>query len=200
MRAEPARLVFICVFLPRELREAAGPLDERFTGYGFEDDDYSRRVLRAGYPLSVFDGCVVEHGELPSSFRKRPDHQALWARNDALFRAKWAAADQDGLPPPHHLRPWSVRISLARDVLPAAALDRPRLWSVALHDAAGAELLRQDAGRAELARLLAAGGPVVIERQFHAVRQPAAWTVWFADAAGRWLHQLSGAVDASCTA
>jgi len=67
---------FVCVYIPRRVLDCVGPLDERFTGeiagekvYGGEDDDYCYRIRKAGYKLGVFNGCVVDHGTLPSTFR-----------------------------------------------------------------------------------------------------------------------------------
>lgn len=76
-------MVFIAVYLRREvltrLQSTPGGvgdvhsetwwLDQRFVGYGYDDDDMCERVRQLGLNLGVFDGCVVEHGTLPSSFR-----------------------------------------------------------------------------------------------------------------------------------
>ncbi len=89
-RPEPRLLAFVCVYLPWEVYQQVGPLDERFTGYGWEDNDYCARVLAAGLRLGVWDGCVVDHdGALPSTFRTRPDLLALFEQNRRLYRAKW---------------------------------------------------------------------------------------------------------------
>ncbi|MCX7792205.1 MAG: glycosyltransferase, partial [Chloroflexaceae bacterium] len=61
LRPEPTTLAFVCVYLPRRVLTTLGPLDERFTGYGYEDNDYCARARAAGYQLAIFDGCVVEH-------------------------------------------------------------------------------------------------------------------------------------------
>lgn len=60
---------FICVYIPRSTIDRVGLLDERFTDYGGEDDDYCYRVRKAGLKIGVYDGCVVDHGTLPSTFR-----------------------------------------------------------------------------------------------------------------------------------
>lgn len=60
---------FICVFIPRSTINSVGLLDERFTCYGGDDDDYCYRVRRAGHRLGVFDRCVVDHRSLRSTFR-----------------------------------------------------------------------------------------------------------------------------------
>lgn len=78
----PYSLSFVCVLIRRIVFDGSGPLDERFTGeidgemvYGGEDDDYCYRVRRAGMKIGVFDGCVVDHSKLTSTFR--PDGRGL---------------------------------------------------------------------------------------------------------------------------
>lgn len=56
------RLAFVCVYIKRCVLDEVGPLDERFFGYGGDDDDYCARVQRAGYLLGVTPEVVVRHG------------------------------------------------------------------------------------------------------------------------------------------
>ena len=73
----PAKAVpFVCVYIPRRVIDYVGLLDERFTGecggaevYGGEDDDYCYRVREMGFRIGVYNGCVVDHGALTSTFR-----------------------------------------------------------------------------------------------------------------------------------
>lgn len=89
-RLEQRALAFVCVCIPRNRFEQIGPLDERFVGYGFEDNDYCARVLAANLQLGIWDGCVVDHsGELPSTFRTRQDLSSLFRQNQRLFIEKW---------------------------------------------------------------------------------------------------------------
>ncbi|MCU1349049.1 MAG: hypothetical protein JWO56_2079 [Acidobacteria bacterium] len=90
LRIETAeRLCFVCVYLPRTVLAQTGGLEESFTGYGYEDTDYSLRVLMEGLQLAVYDGCVVDHsGVLPSTFRTRPDFVELDERNERLYRER----------------------------------------------------------------------------------------------------------------
>jgi GT2 family glycosyltransferase len=89
-RLETGTLAFVCVYIPKAVYEQLGPLDERFKGYGFEDNDYCARVLAAGLQLGIWDGCVVDHsGKLPSTFRTRPEVWTLFQQNRRLFREKW---------------------------------------------------------------------------------------------------------------
>ena len=88
---EKRALAFVCVYLTRRLITALGPLDERFVGYGFEDNDYCTRALQGGFALGIWDGCEVDHrGHLPSTFRSNPKHVAGLRQNRILYRNKWS--------------------------------------------------------------------------------------------------------------
>jgi GT2 family glycosyltransferase len=90
LRLETRRLAFVCVYIPQRVYNRIGSLDERFTGYGFEDNDYCTRVVASGLQLGIWDGCVVDHsGELPSTFRTRSDVWDLFQHNRRVFREKW---------------------------------------------------------------------------------------------------------------
>lgn len=99
-------LVFVCVYLRREILHSLESnllgggnggryntrqwLDERFIGYGFDDDDMCERVRRLGLKLGIFDGCVVEHGVLESSYRGHGGMTTTDLRpNRELFKEKW---------------------------------------------------------------------------------------------------------------
>jgi len=69
VRSEPRTLAFICVCIPRATWETVGPLDEGFGDYGWEDNDYCKRVRDAGLGLFITEACLVEHGRLESTFR-----------------------------------------------------------------------------------------------------------------------------------
>lgn len=86
-------IAFVCVYIPRRIIKAVGLLDQRFDGYGFEDFDYCRRVREAGYDIAVFDGCVMGHQELPSSYRTRPDIRELMEHSRRIYQDKWNAAE-----------------------------------------------------------------------------------------------------------
>ena len=87
---------------------------------------------------------------------------------------------------------WRVQIVLALDALPESALANPKLWYVGFHDAAGAEIYREDLDTAELRQLVAVcHGRIVITRRFHSGRRPTSWTVWPVDSSGEWLAKLT---------
>ncbi len=86
---EKGPLAFICVFIPWSTSVSVGPLDERFVGYGSEDVDYCDRVRAEGLTTGIFGGCVVKHGLGPSTYRTKPDIDALTRHNRLLLRDKF---------------------------------------------------------------------------------------------------------------
>jgi GT2 family glycosyltransferase len=89
VRHESRTLCFVCVYIPREVLDLVGPLDERFVDYGLDDDDYSLRVRRHGYSLGVFDGCYCDHHSLTSSYRGKPEAGGDFKPNLRRFIEKW---------------------------------------------------------------------------------------------------------------
>ena len=93
MTISSMRLVFACVYLKRTVLDAVGPLDERFTAYGGEDDDYSLRIQKAGYSLAVTPEVQVRHGfgkgVGTSSYGREPNQPALAERARDIFQTKW---------------------------------------------------------------------------------------------------------------
>ena len=85
-------LAFVAVYLPRAVLRQVGTLDERFVDYGFEDNDFCRRALGAGFGLRILDACLVEHGREVSSYRSRPEHRAQLRANQRRFAEKWRNA------------------------------------------------------------------------------------------------------------
>lgn len=93
---EASIVAFVCVLIPRKTLDLIGTLDERFTGYGWDDVDYCRRVRNAGLKVGVFDGCYVDHGTLTSTFRgAAPGNSAPGdiAPGRKIYAAKWGDVD-----------------------------------------------------------------------------------------------------------
>lgn len=90
-RMDSRTLAFIAVYLPKDVLARVGLLDERFTGYGFEDNDYCLRVRQAGLSTAIYDGCVVEHNskENKSTYRVKAEIGMLLEQNKKLFNEKW---------------------------------------------------------------------------------------------------------------
>lgn len=93
LREEPRMVCFVCIFIPRRSIESVGLLDERFTGYGCDDDDYCLRVRKAGLKIGIFDGCFVDHTTLVSTFRGRALSGGDYRPNLKIFADKWGAPE-----------------------------------------------------------------------------------------------------------
>jgi len=99
IRLETNPLAFVAVFIPRHVYERLGPLDERFVGYGWEDNDYCARARTAGLACAVADACVVDHsGTLPSTFRTRTDVVDRYEINRRLYERKATMTDRATTP------------------------------------------------------------------------------------------------------
>lgn len=91
LREEPRVACFVAVYIPRSTIDAVGLMDERFTAYGFDDDDYCLRVRRAGLKIGIHDGCYVDHGSLTSTYRGNPDAPANLHDGLKIFVDKWGS-------------------------------------------------------------------------------------------------------------
>jgi GT2 family glycosyltransferase len=89
LRDEPRAVAFVCVLIPRRTIERVGLLDEDFTAYGWEDNDYCRRVRHAGLKIGIFDGCYVDHGSLQSTFRGDPRSAGDIRAGAEIYKSKW---------------------------------------------------------------------------------------------------------------
>lgn len=87
LRDEPRMVCFICAYIPRSTINTVGLLDERYVGYGIEDDDFCFSVREAGLKLGVYDFCYVDHSTLRSSYRS--GGHADFQPNLKLFIEKW---------------------------------------------------------------------------------------------------------------
>jgi GT2 family glycosyltransferase len=86
MRYEEDFLCFVCVLILRSTIEKIGLMDERFVGYGFDDNAYCRRARKAGITLGTYFGCVIEHQSLPSVYRTRPDIGRISEENSKIYK------------------------------------------------------------------------------------------------------------------
>lgn len=81
---------FFCAVIPRRIWEDLGPMDEGFETAFFEDDDYSRRILQAGYHLACAEDVFIHHhlsATVDSLGKER--REELFQRNLARFEEKW---------------------------------------------------------------------------------------------------------------
>jgi GT2 family glycosyltransferase len=88
---------FTCVYLPRDLLNMVGLLEEGFPGYGYEDTDFCIRTRRAGLSCGVSGGAVIEHTvSLTSAFMDAYGDK-LWVeqgRAEKAFMEKWRRGDR----------------------------------------------------------------------------------------------------------
>lgn len=89
LREDPRMVCFVAVLVPRRTIDAVGLLDERYVGYGMDDDDYCLRVRNAGLKIGIHDGCFVDHGSLPSTYRGKGGPGGDFRPNLELFKQKW---------------------------------------------------------------------------------------------------------------
>ena len=89
-------LAFIAVVISRQCWSAVGPMDERFTGYGYEDNDYCLRARKAGFKTGITRSVIFKHGRdgraHSSSFLKYNGERKwneLRTQNQILFNEKW---------------------------------------------------------------------------------------------------------------
>ncbi len=83
-------LAMFCVAMRRDVFKRVGFLDERFGIGMFEDDDYARRVIAAGYQIRCARDSFVHHAG-SASFKKlaSDDYFQLFERNRQLYEEKW---------------------------------------------------------------------------------------------------------------
>jgi O-antigen biosynthesis protein len=75
---------------PRDVSERVGPLDERFEGAFFEDDDYLVRLREAGVPTVQVASVRIESGRIGLTMSKMREQADAWyAANERRFTEKW---------------------------------------------------------------------------------------------------------------
>lgn len=89
------RLAFVSVYIKRELLDCIGFLDERFSEYGYDDEDFCMRTKLAGYKLAVTPRIRINHGvgtDRSSTFRRSNSEDAIKVQHERsrlLFFEKW---------------------------------------------------------------------------------------------------------------
>ncbi|MEJ1463875.1 MAG: glycosyltransferase [Candidatus Sedimenticola sp. (ex Thyasira tokunagai)] len=82
-------LAFFCVMMPRQIYEQVGPLDEAYGLGFFEDDDYCRRIEKAGKRLECAEDVFIHH-HLSASFNKLgKGRKELLEHNQKIYESKW---------------------------------------------------------------------------------------------------------------
>jgi len=95
-RIETDRLVGFCLLIRREVIDRIGNMDEQFGIGMFEDDDYCRRAIAAGYRCVVAADAFVHHFGSRTFANVGVDSNQLLSRNKELFDKKWSARSTDG--------------------------------------------------------------------------------------------------------
>ncbi len=91
-----AKLIAFCMLIRREVVDVVGGLDEIFTPGNFEDDDYSFRIIVAGYKLLLCRDVFIHHfGGL--SFGRDKAMWELMERNERKLFDKWGIDNSEHL-------------------------------------------------------------------------------------------------------
>ncbi|GIO86605.1 hypothetical protein J25TS5_35370 [Paenibacillus faecis] len=83
------RLMGYCLLVKRKVIDQIGLLDERFTPGNFEDDDFSFRMIEAGYHLVLCKNVFIHHYGSVSFGAKNEKYMALLNSNRQKFVEKW---------------------------------------------------------------------------------------------------------------
>ncbi len=90
------RAIGLCLLIKRAVLDRVGGFDPRFWPGNFEDDDFSLRVLLAGFAIWVADDVFIHHHGSRTFVEQRIDYGALLHRNLARFKAKWGVPPEEG--------------------------------------------------------------------------------------------------------
>jgi len=89
---ETSRLTFFCVAIRKEMLNTVGLLDESYQKGYFEDDDYCKRVIKAGFKLVCAEDSFVYHmGCLSFKTIGNSNFDTLMQKNRKLFIKKHKA-------------------------------------------------------------------------------------------------------------
>jgi glycosyltransferase involved in cell wall biosynthesis len=93
---EPGGFHGACWVAPRAVLDRVGPLDERFEGAFFEDDDLLARLREAGIPTREIPAVRVQSRRVGLTMSKIPEQADRWYEaNERRFEEKWG-----WVPPP----------------------------------------------------------------------------------------------------
>lgn len=97
-RIDSYPVCFPCVFMSRRMLTDVGPLDEKFVGYGYDDNDYCLRARKKGYLTMVTKALRIQHGRggpfldrgynWSLSFAREPEKPP----NEPYFKQKYQVA------------------------------------------------------------------------------------------------------------
>lgn len=98
LRLAEKHVSFTAAVITQAAIEKVGLLDERFIGYGFEDNDYCLRCNDAGLGVAIYDSCVVRHVHPSTTFKaKGINYNAKYYLGESILLEK-RAKPREGLP------------------------------------------------------------------------------------------------------
>jgi GT2 family glycosyltransferase/2-polyprenyl-3-methyl-5-hydroxy-6-metoxy-1,4-benzoquinol methylase/tetratricopeptide (TPR) repeat protein len=83
------RLVGFCLLISREVIQRIGVFDERFGIGNFEDDDFCRRALQAGFLAVIARNTFIHHFGSRTFAASGIDFRQLLTDNQRLYQDKW---------------------------------------------------------------------------------------------------------------
>ncbi len=134
-------LTSFLLLMRREVLDTIGGFDERFSPWGFEDDDFTLRAALAGFSNRCALDTFVRHEHYGGA--KAARHSQLLERNWSAFARKWAN-QPDARYGDYTLLEPALKRSFSREELfvplvsidsPPAALPAPALGAQVLHSA-----------------------------------------------------------------
>ncbi|MHB8806706.1 MAG: glycosyltransferase [Anaerolineaceae bacterium] len=119
-------LYFFCTCIKRSVIEKIGLLDEQFYPGSFEDNDYCKRMIEAGFKLTVIRSCFIHHfGSGSFSKLDLPQRINISNVNRQRFENKWNTHWKD--------TSWKLALSCRLD-LGFFAGKKTDLWAISLID------------------------------------------------------------------
>ncbi len=108
------RAAGFCLLLKREVLERVGYLDEQFGSGFYEDDDYCKRLRKAGYRILIAQDVFIYHEGGSSFVTLAPGAtNRLMMINRGRFLAKWAGGRWFTKMPPANLPQPAVSVIIA---------------------------------------------------------------------------------------
>jgi GT2 family glycosyltransferase len=77
-----------CMLIKRDVIDKIGRFDEIFSPGNFEDTDFSRRAVKAGYKCAIAQGAYVYHAQ-NTGFKKIKGRDEKFKRNLDIFNKRW---------------------------------------------------------------------------------------------------------------
>jgi O-antigen biosynthesis protein len=78
-----------CMVMRKVLFEKAGGLSAEYAPMFFEDTDFSKKAVKAGYRIGLAKGAYVWHKEHGSFKNKSRATESIFRKNKKIFQAKW---------------------------------------------------------------------------------------------------------------